>query len=228
MFSGEARLMSDSNQYGRRWNGAAQEVSSMRRFTLTIATTIAAVALLPAAALAGTHARHHQRRHHHAHHALVRHERFGAITTGSSSGSSSNSGAGGTATPAESAGTVQSFSGGVLTLALADGSTVSGKVTDSTEIECEAAQMSGMHADGDGGGGHGGGDNSGPGSGDNQGQRGGDNGDRGDDNGDRGDDNGNDNQTCMAGGLVAGAAVRSAELRVSSAGATWDKVELVG
>ncbi len=47
----------------------------MRRFTLTLATSFALLgllALLPAAALAGTGARHHQRRHHqrrhHAHH----------------------------------------------------------------------------------------------------------------------------------------------------------------
>ncbi|MDQ6606056.1 MAG: hypothetical protein M3Z06_05840 [Actinomycetota bacterium] len=200
----------------------------MRRFTLTIATSVTALALLPAGALASGHAAHQRRqhsRHHHVHHGSVRHERFGAVTTGA--GSSANSGATGIPTPAENAGTVQSFNAGVLTLSLADGSTVTGRVTDGTEIECEAADMSGMHADGDGGGGQGGADNSGPGSGGNQGQRGDDNG-GGDDNGDRGDDNGNDNPTCMTGGLVAGAVVRSAELRISSAGATWDKIELIG
>lgn len=162
----------------------------MRRFTLTMATGVAALVLLPAGAMAGTHARHHQRRHH-VHHAIVHHAEDG---------------------------TMQSFSGGVLTLALTDGTMVSGKVTDGTEVECEAADMSRLHADGDGGE-NGRGDNSGPGSG-------GDRGRGGDDNGDRGDDNGN--QACMAADLVAGAAVRSAELRVSSAGAIWDKVELAG
>jgi hypothetical protein len=204
----------------------------MRRFTLTIATSIAALALLPAVALAGSHARHHQRRHHHVHHAIVRHERFGAVTSPTQSGSGSNSGATGTPTPAENAGTVQSFNAGVLTLALANGSTVSGTVGNGTEVECEMADLNDMRADGDGGSGHGGGDNSGPGqSGDRGGDHGGgggDNGDRGGDNGDRGDDNGNDNPGCMAADLVAGAVVRSAELRVSSAGAIWDKVELVG
>ncbi len=196
----------------------------MRRFTLTIATSIAALALLPAAALAGSHARHHQRRHHHVHHAIVRHERFGAVTS-----------------PTEAAGTVQSFDAGVLTLALANGSTVSGRVDNGTEIECEMADvndMNDMRADGDRGGGHGSGDNSGPGGSGDQGSRGGDhggrgddNGDRGDDNGDRGDDNGErggDDQTCTAADLVAGAVVRSAELRVASGGAIWDKVELIG
>jgi hypothetical protein len=186
----------------------------MRRFTLTITAGIAALVLLPAAALAGTHARHHQRRHHHVHHAIVRHDRFGAVTN-----------------PTENAGTVQSFTGGVLTLSLANGSTVSGTVNDGTEIECEMADvndMNDMRADGDRGGAHGSGDNSGPGGGGDQGSRGGDNGGRGGDNGDRGDDNGNDNQNCMAADLVAGAVVRSAELRVSSGGAIWDKVELIG
>jgi hypothetical protein len=203
---------------------------SMRRVTLTIAMSIAALALLPAGALARGHAAHHQRLrhrgHHRVHHARVRHERFGAVTSGASSGSSA--GTTGTSTPGENAGTVRSFDAGVLTLALADGSTVSGRVDGGTEIECETADMSNLHADGDGGGDHGGGDNSGPGSGGDQGQRGDDHGDLGDDNGDLGDENGNDNQTCVAGGLVAGAVVRSAELRISSAGATWDKIELIG
>lgn len=152
----------------------------MRRFTLTLATSVAALALLPAGALAAIHARHHQRRHHHVHHVSVRHERFGCE--------------------------------------MADGN-----------------EINNMHADGERGSGHGGGDNSGPvrsgdqGSpGGDNGGRGGDDGDRGGDDGDRGDDNGNDNQNCMAADLVAGAVVRSAELRISSAGATWDKVELSG
>src|SRR5213076_416507 len=39
----------------------------------------------------------------------------------------------------ENAGTVKSFTGGVLTLTLADKTEVSGKVTEATRLECESA-----------------------------------------------------------------------------------------
>ena len=62
----------------------------------------------------------------------------------------------------------------------------------------------------------------------------GDNGDRGDDNNrgddnDQGDDNDNDDndmRNCDTSALTPGAMVQEAELRLSSNGAIWDRVEL--
>jgi hypothetical protein len=218
----------------------------MRRFRFTIAASITALALIPAGAMASGHAKHHKRhhaaRHHRVHHS-VRHVQFGAAsTTPSSPSGTSTSPSSPTTTPSsDTAGTVKSFTGGVLTIVLTDGTTmVSGKVSDSTEIECEAVDMQGdmrsLHADG--GSGHGGGDNSGDNSNSGRGDQGNGGGDNGDDNGnDNGDDNGDDHgddhgtvgQSCTAANLVAGAMVRSAELSISSStGSIWDKVELVG
>jgi hypothetical protein len=115
---------------------------------------------------------------------------------------------------AQNAGTVASFSNGVLTLRLNDGSMVSGQVTDATEIKCEAVEPQEMehsrHADGDHGGGSNGGDDNG-------------------DNNDNNDDQGEDEQgapMCSSANLVPGAVVRDAELTISGAGAIWQEVEL--
>jgi hypothetical protein len=179
----------------------------MKRFMFTAATSVVVLALAPASALAR---HHHQRPHsrtHHArvHHTRVLHRRFGDVNSPT------------TPTPAaiptaDSAGTVASFTNGILTIKLNDSSTVSGAVTNDTEIECEAAESTGtIHEDGDGD--HGGG-----------GERHGSNGDgHGDQN-----DQGEQNQNCTTADLMPGAMVRGAELRLSSAGATWEKVELIG
>jgi hypothetical protein len=105
----------------------------------------------------------------------------------------------------------------VLTLTLTDGSTVSGKLTDATEIECDASAPTATAAD------HG---DRGEGNGlDGEDHHGGPQGPGGhDDHGDDNDDN--EAEHCTAAALVAGAVVREAELRVSSAGAVWEKVEL--
>jgi hypothetical protein len=195
----------------------------MRRIFLTAAASSALAFAAPGVALAhdGEHQQaeqqrgeHHQgedrhgahRRHHHHAHLM----RFGAA------GSS-------TTTPAhssnETAGTVTSFANGSLTITLTDGSMVSGKVTDRTELECHAATPSAVTSD----------------NGDQ---------DRGDDNGvdgeenhggpgpGRGDRHDNDNDVndeaehCTPAALVAGAVVREAVLSVSQFGAVWEKVEL--
>jgi hypothetical protein len=110
---------------------------------------------------------------------------------------------------ADNAGTVASFDGTKLTIQLADGSTVSGTVNGDTEIECDAADMSqtSFHRD-DQGGDHSGGDQ-----GDNN------------DNNDQGDDN--EMQNCDSSSLTPGTIVHEAELKLSGAGAVWDKVELL-
>jgi hypothetical protein len=122
----------------------------------------------------------------------------------------------------ENAGTVDSFDAdtGVLVIKLAkDGSLVSGRVTSSTEVECEgAAPTATASHDGDDD------DNSGPGSGD----------DGGDDNSGPGstssgddDDGDEDEHECGTAALVAGAIVHEADLIVGTDGsAVWREVEL--
>jgi hypothetical protein len=171
-------------------------------FTLVSSVMIAAA--VPAAALA------HGRHHHHHHQVRVHHRDFGHVND-----------------MAGDAGTVASFDSatGKLTIALNDGSTVTGTVTPDTEIECEAAnepEHDNFFHKND----HGSGSGDQGGSGDQSGS--GDQGDRGDDN-NRGDDNdNNDNamQNCDTSALTTGATVHEAELRLSGNGAIWDRVEL--
>jgi hypothetical protein len=163
----------------------------MRKIVLSAVACCALIAIVPATALA--HGHHHKRHHSRVHHRTFGHDwnQSGSSTTSTSSD--------------QNAGTVQSFTGGVLTIALTDGQTVSGAVTNDTEIECQAADMSGSLRS------H---------------EHGGDNGnDQGDDQGQGDDDNGNAN--CSSADLTPGAVVHEAKLRLSGAGATWDKVELV-
>ena len=185
------------------------------------AATILAVALLPAAAsAAGHHHRHHHRR------AGARLRSFGANNR---------------AAPAsDNAGTVASFTGGVLTIKLADGSTVTGKVTDATELKCETAAASSMARIADhGSAGDGGGDGSTEGrdqssptpvveSSDDNGQDDNDADEAqppaGEQPGDGEDEHG---APCEPSSLKEGTTVRNAELAVSSAGATFREVEII-
>ena len=112
----------------------------------------------------------------------------------------------------ETIGTVASFtedspgSGtGTLTITLTGGSTLSGRVDQSTEIECRAPEQAGRH-DRDGGG-----DNSGPGGGDNSGP---------------GRDS-DERAQCSTADLTAGTPVHEAELHGSGASAVFEKVELI-
>jgi hypothetical protein len=217
----------------------------MRRHIFTAVASVAILAMAPASALAKQHTKRHHSRTHHArtHHARthrlrVRHERFGALT---STGSTAP------VTPAQPAGTVDSLVGNLLTIRLNDANhtLVSGMVTNQTELEC-AAPASTVHADGD----QGGGDN-GTSGGDNNTSGGDENTSSGSDEtagsddatevndpaeaneptevGDQGDDDAAQTVTsCTTANLVAGTAVSGAELGISSAGATWEKVELAG
>jgi hypothetical protein len=192
----------------------------MRRTTITLSAALMLLAFAPASALA----RHHHRRHHR--HARI--ERFGRDVTNAPTTSNST----------DNAGTVQSFSGGVLTIMLGDGSTVSGSVTNDTELECTAPeQRQTIHEEGDGGSGEQ------SGSGDDQAQ-GSDDQSVGEDQGDAAeqnenqaeDENENDaaeqnenedvQNNCSTADLTQGTVVREAELRISNAGSVWKKVEL--
>jgi hypothetical protein len=175
----------------------------------TVVATVLITGAVPAAALAH---HHHSKHHSRTHHAKIR--RFGDQTTPPTSTSSS-----------DNAGTVQSFQNGVLTIALNDGSTVKGAVTNDTELECTAMQQSSttMHPDGDGGSGNQGSGDDNQGSGDDNQGSGGD-----DQNEGQGEDqNENEANNCSTSNLTAGAVVHEATVRIGGSGAVWQKVELV-
>jgi hypothetical protein len=175
----------------------------MRRLNLVLA--LGAVALLALSGIAVAKDRHgddngghdHHGRHHHHHEFDLR-----------------------------EAGTIASFDAttGKLTIALTDGESVSGLVTEGTEIKCEGVDDRLARRDHGGGG-----DNSGPGSG-------GDNGghfEPGDDNGGQnepGDDNGGEipagEASCTTASLTPGAVVGDAELRLEGGMAVFEEVEL--
>jgi hypothetical protein len=164
----------------------------------------------------------HGRSHHacshvrHAHRARIL--KFGASTSASTAPSSTTP----TAPTGETAGTVASFEGGVLTITLNDKSTVSGKVTEQTEISCESAtQTEGDDADeqGDESSGRGGEDSSHVSLSS-----------HGDDmsSGDGGDDEGGGQaSSCTSTALVPGAVVREAELSIGGGGAVWKHIDLI-
>lgn len=180
----------------------------MRRILLLAAGALALALAVPGAASAHHGRGHHHRHHHHAkaHHARLEHFNAPANTDPSNPSA-----------PAD-AGRVASFANGVLTITLADGSTVSGKVTSDTEINCMGPNA---QASRDGGGDQGDqGDQS-------QGDQGG-SGDQGDDNG-SGDDQGDQQSqapTCDTTSLTAGTPVHEAILKIGSNGAEFKLVLL--
>jgi hypothetical protein len=133
----------------------------------------------------------------------------------------------------EHAGTVAGFQNGVLTISLFGGGSLSGQVTDATEIECDddSAHAS-DHGDDDNSGPNGDDeDNSGPGSGD---DRGDDNADQaeqepadnqGDDNDEQGEDE-NEDEECGTEALTTGRRVKEAELSARNGSAVFREVEL--
>lgn len=185
----------------------------MRRTIMTAVATVSLAA--PSVALAhhgGRHHGHHHHRHHHRHaHVLAFHAQAPA---GSTTGTSSPAASG-------AAGTIASFTNGVLTITLADGSTVSGKVDERTLIKCPFSTPA--HAADFGGRGHG----------DEDDQNEDD--DRFEDNGRHdgpGDCPGHGESShdaaahCSSAALVPGASVREAFLAVSGQGAVWVRVDL--
>jgi hypothetical protein len=100
----------------------------------------------------------------------------------------------------------------VLTITLNDGSTVSGGVTNDTELECTAPEDTQTTSeDGDSGGGDQSGDGDNSGSDDNQAQ----------------ENESDAESSCSTANLTPGAVIHEAELRITSAGSVWSKVDLV-
>jgi hypothetical protein len=131
----------------------------------------------------------------------------------------------------EHTGKVESFDGTTLVISLFSGGTVSGAVTDETDVECDSDPAD-DHGQDDGDGQHG----------DNEGDNNDDQGDNNDDQGDNNDDQGDDdrgaraassgddgdhgNEDCGTDALVPGAKVLEAELKISGGEAVWEEVEL--
>jgi hypothetical protein len=203
----------------------------MKRSLLTVAGILVLALAVPGAALAHHgHGRHHHRHHHGKAHA--RHAKFRLVHIGSTTATPVSPSA--TPPTPENAGTVASYTNGVLTLTLNDGSTVSGKVTNRTRIGCvkatpTTAALTGSPA-------HGPGDDNGQG--DDRGR--GDMGQQSDhgsgewrhgEHGDDGDSHcggpGASEPPCDSSALVAGAVVRAAELRIGPGGAEFESVLLV-
>jgi hypothetical protein len=179
----------------------------MRKIWLIVVASSAVIAFAPATALAK---RHH---HSHVHHTTVHRKIFGsdAATTPGQPGTTPGTGT----QSAGPAGTVQSFTGGVLTILLTNGSTVSGQVANNTQISCGSSQ-SGHDSQDQGQGGNGGSNDT-----DDQSQSG---------NPGQGDDDQGDNgssQTCTSSDLVQGAGVQEAVLSLTSSGPVWTSVDLV-
>jgi hypothetical protein len=197
---------------------------------IALIAAVAGLALVPGAASAhsGTrgerhhHHRHHARAHHH-HHARVK------LITSRDPASGAYTDPEGLATSGQV--TIASFSGGKLTLQLADGTTT-GRVTDKTTIRCATPpqgtttaaargddgpgdDQSGDDGPGDDGGNRGSGDDDGGG---------GDRGSGDDDGAGAGDQAG----TCDQSALVAGAMVSRAKLRISGGVATFQQIEIAG
>ncbi len=132
----------------------------------------------------------------------------------------------------ENAGAVQSFNGGVLTIKLADGSTLSGTVSDATRVSCQHADETEIESEttvhhrraATANAARNGGD-SGPGSGhdnneaENENEHAAEN--------EVGEHHSAPDSTCAAKGLVPGAAVHEASLRATAAGSLFEAVELV-
>jgi hypothetical protein len=187
----------------------------MKRLKLVLA--LGAVALLALSGIAVAKDRHGDDNGHHGHHGRHHHHH--------------------NEFQLREAGTVASFDAatGKLSIALTSGESVTGLVTDATEIKCEGVDDRLSRRD------HGSGDNSGPGSGDDNGghfEPGDDNGGRGepepgDDHGGQnepGDDNGGEapvgEATCSVASLTAGAVVGEAELRLEGGIAVFEEIEL--
>jgi hypothetical protein len=186
----------------------------MKRILLVAVSSSALALVAPAIASAHHSGKHHSGKHHsgkhHAARARVLDFRASAAPTPATP-----------ATPStESAGQVTSFKEGVLTITLTDGTVVSGKVTEQTEIRCTSATSAAGGDDND--------DEGGSGEGDHVSSTAGLRGDaHAASSGDDGQDGPDEaQQSCTTAALVPGAMVREAELRLGSAGAVWQKVDL--
>jgi hypothetical protein len=196
----------------------------MKRILLTAVTSSLLALALPGVASAGHGKRHHHASSHKRHASRARIVRFGSLSLSSASGPTQTTPTTPTGTPA---GKVVSFENGLLTIMLADQSTVSGKVTEGTELQCHSASAATTGQDDQGGGDDGAGDESGEHDGASTQAHASDVQDGQDQQGDDDANADSAQQNCTTAALVGGAVVGEAELKLSSAGAVWEKVELL-
>ena len=125
----------------------------------------------------------------------------------------------------ENAGTIDSFDAttGKLTIKLFSGDTISGLVSDETEIQCAGDAKASSSGDDEGDE-----DHSGSGRGDDEGDDDQGDDDQGDDHGDDhgDDDHGDDESSCSTDDLKAGTDVEEADLKLSDGTATFREIEL--
>jgi hypothetical protein len=198
----------------------------MRRTLLTAVGVVALALAVPGAALA----HHGHSRHHHkakAHHAKFHFRHIGAVGAGASGPTGPTGATGPSGPPApENAGTVTSYTNNMLTLTLNDNSTVSGKVTEGTRIECVKATPPTGGEPGD----RSQGDDSGEGDDQNRGDMS-QSGEGWGEHKDGGDDDGGEvgaaEPPCDTSLLVPGAIVRAAELRIGPGGTEFESIVLV-
>lgn len=227
----------------------------MRRLMLAALGIMALALAVPGAALAHK-GHHHNKGHHHAkrkaRHASIRFEHFGAFTaseptgTGTAtgtvtSGSTTSTGSTRSTTP-ENAGTVVSYTNGVLKLELSNKSMVEGNVTAGTEIQCVKAAATSTTPSGGEPSDQSPGDDSGQGDdqsrgdmsqqGDQQSSSSGEP-QQGEDGQDSSDDDVEAQSTsapeapCDTSALTLGTVVRSAELRIGPSGSEFESLVLV-
>jgi hypothetical protein len=175
----------------------------MRRILFTAVACGAMLGSVPAVSLAHDGSDHHNRDRP-AHHARVRHERFRSVSRNDIT---------------HNAGTVASFANGTLTITLANGSTVSGAVTQFTRLVCEASTPMQDQDRGPGGNGN---------NGDNGDNGAGDNVNNGDNDNDPGDNDRGEHQANMCTTVAPGMAVRDASLTITAGGPVWTSVDLIG
>jgi hypothetical protein len=209
----------------------------MRLRLLTVASALALALAAPSAALAHNGRGHH--RHHHnakAHHARFRFEHIGPTGVSGPTGTPTapTTPPSGPTTP-ENAGEVKSYSSstGMLELTLNGGSTVTGKVTSNTRIECVSATptSSPPSPTDDEEGDKSPGDDSGEGDDQSRGDMSQSGEGFGDHRGDGGDDDDGEAHAgeppCDTSLLTEGRKVRAAELRIGPAGTEFESLILV-
>jgi hypothetical protein len=199
----------------------------MKRMLLALASSATVALLAPAAAAA--HHGHHRHHGSHRHASSARILRFGSVSALTAPTTTAP-----TTTPTqESAGKVVSFEKEVLTIMLNDKSTVSGKVTQDTQLRCQPATPPTEPGDDeqdtdDEGAPEGDKHSQGSGSGDFASQHGdvmahsaneGDNGDN--------QNNGENQESCPTTALTPGTVVLAAELKITPAGAVWEQVDII-
>jgi hypothetical protein len=197
----------------------------MKRMLL-MAVTSSVLALAAPTVASAHHAKHHGASHkRHAKRARV--VTFGTATLTPASPTPTSPTP--TTLTGETAGTVKSFEKGALTITLKDGTAVSGTVTEDTRLECQSATTTPTTGGDD----QGAGDDQNPSESGEHGaatahaadhgsqQGAGSSDDQGDGSGDGGQ------QSCTTAALVPNAVVGEAELKLSSAGAVWEKVQLL-